>query len=127
MNTCNKLQTPILVVIFLCLFTGQVLSASESDCTEAVSTAEMRRCLNERYQQADAELNRVYEQLSAQLSDVRRERLRRAQRAWIVFRDRNSTFVASTVEGGTLYPVLEIMELTSMTQARTDQLKAYLE
>jgi uncharacterized protein YecT (DUF1311 family) len=83
--------------------------------------------LNERYQQADAELNRVYEQLSAQLSDVRRERLRRAQRAWIVFRDRNSTFVASTVEGGTLYPVLEIMELTSMTQARTDQLKAYLE
>jgi uncharacterized protein YecT (DUF1311 family) len=126
MKTCNKILTPILATMFLFVFMARDLSASERDCKDAVSTAEMRTCANELYEAADAELNRVYRQLASQLSDERREKLKAAQQAWIAFRDKNATFAASVVEGGTMYPILEVTELTSMTKQRTEQLRAYL-
>jgi uncharacterized protein YecT (DUF1311 family) len=126
MKICRNLLTPILAFLFLGLVPAADLSASERDCKDAVSTAEMRTCVNERYQAADAELNRVYRQLASQLSGMRREQLKAAQQAWIVFRDKNAAFAASVVEGGTLYPLLEITELTNLTKQRTDQLRAHL-
>jgi len=126
MKTCKKILTPILATMFLFVSMARDLSASERDCKDAVSTAEMRTCANELYEAADAELNRVYRQLASQLSDKRREKLKAAQQAWIAFRDKNATFVASVVEGGTMYPILEVTELTSMTKQRTEQLMAYL-
>jgi uncharacterized protein YecT (DUF1311 family) len=101
--------------------------ATEWNCKDAITTAEMRRCLNEHYQAADTELNHVYRQLISRLSQERREKLKTAQRAWIRFRDGNSAFAASVVEGGTMYPLLELSELTKMTEERTEQLSAYLE
>jgi uncharacterized protein YecT (DUF1311 family) len=126
MKICRSMLTPILAFLFLGLVPAADLSASERDCKDAVSTAEMRTCVNERYQAADAELNRVYRQLASQLSGMRREQLKAAQQAWIVFRDKNAAFAASVVEGGTLYPLLEITELTNLTKQRTDQLRAHL-
>lgn len=117
----------ILTAMSLCVFMAWDLSAAERDCKEAESTAEMRACANELYEAADAELNRVYRQLASQLSDKgRREKLKTAQQAWIAFRDKNSAFAASAVDGGSMYPILEVMELTTMTKHRTEQLKAYL-
>lgn len=86
----------------------------------------MQICAGELYRSADAELNRVYRQLSTILSDDRREQLKVAQRAWIVFRDKNATFTASEVAGGSMYPLLELSEKTAMTERRTEQLRAYL-
>jgi uncharacterized protein YecT (DUF1311 family) len=105
---------------------AQDLSASERDCKDAVSTSEMRACANKLYEAADAELNQVYRQLASQLSDKGREKLKAAQQAWILFRDKNAIFAASVVEGGTMYPILEVTELTTMTQQRTEQLRAHL-
>jgi len=126
MKTCHNILTPILALLFLGLVLAADLPASERDCKEAVSTAEMRTCANEQYQVADAELNRVYRQLTAQLSGMRREQLKAVQQAWIAFRDKNAAFAASVVEGGTLYPILEVTELTNLTKQRTEQLKAHL-
>lgn len=126
MKVHYKKYASTLIVIPLLLFSTATL-AEEVDCKTAVTTAEMRRCANDRYQAADAELNRVYRQLSAQLSDKRREQLKQAQRAWLAFRDKNAAFVASAFEGGTMYPILELSELTSMTTRRAEQLKAQLE
>ena len=58
---------------------------------------------------------------------VYREQLKEAQRAWIAFRDKNAAFVASTVEDGTMYPILEVSELATMTRNRTEQLRAHME
>lgn len=125
MKTCHNI-TFILAALFLCLVLAADPSASEKDCQDAVSTTEMRTCANEQFQAADAELNRVYRQLAAQLSGVRREQLKTAQQAWIAFRDKNAAFAASVVEGGTMYPILEVTELTNLTKQRTEQLRAYL-
>lgn len=121
-----KRYASTLVVISLLLLTTVAL-ADEIDCKSAVTTAEMHHCANESYRTADAELNRIYRQLSAQLSGKRREQLKQAQRAWITFRDKNAAFVASAFEGGTMYPILELSELTNMTIYRAEQLKAQLE
>ena len=126
MKTCNKILTPILATMFLLLLMAWDLSASERDCKDAVSTAEMRTCANELYEAADVELNQVYWQLASRLSDKRREKLRAAQQAWITFRDKNATFASSVVEGGTMYPIMEVMELTTTTKQRTEQLRAHL-
>jgi uncharacterized protein YecT (DUF1311 family) len=49
----------------------------------------MNHCANLDAQSADADLNRVYEELLSKLKNdsVATKRLRAAQRAWIVFRD----------------------------------------
>lgn len=101
--------------------------ASEKACEEAVTTAEMRDCLNRRYAEVDDELNRVYKQLLSQLDPERRELLRDAQKAWIEFRDKNAAFVASDAEGGTLYPIIEVSERASMTEHRIEELKERLQ
>jgi uncharacterized protein YecT (DUF1311 family) len=121
-----QLLCPMLAAMFFFVVMVPGLSASERDCKEAVSTAEMRTCANERYQAADGELNRVYRQLASQLSDQRRAKLKAAQKAWIAFRDKNAAFVASVVEDGTMYPIVEVMELTATTKQRTEQLRAEL-
>ncbi len=126
MKTSNKLLLPILGALLLFVVMVPDLSAADKDCKDAVSTAEMRTCANERYKAADAELNRVYRQLASQLSDQRRAKLKAAQKAWIAFRDKNAAFVASVVADGTMYPILEVMALTTATKQRTEQLKVEL-
>lgn len=125
------MTTPLLrsalhgIIIFCCLMPCADLRASSRDCAEAVTTAEMRSCANAHYQQADAELNRVYRQLVAELSDNGRSQLKAAQQAWLIFRDKNAAFAATTVTDGTLAPLVETIELTTLTQQRIEQLKRY--
>lgn len=114
-----------LLTISLLLPPFPALPAAPPDCGEAVSTAEMRSCANARYQEADAELNRVYRQLVAGLSEKGRTQLKAAQQAWLVFRDKNAAFAATAVEDGTLAPVVETSELTTLTRQRIEQLKRY--
>ena len=102
------------------------VGASEKTCEEAVTTAEMRKCVNRRYAEIDQELNDVYTRLMSQLDSGHKELLRIAQRAWIDYRDKNAAFVASIFEDGTLYPVMEISERASMTARRVEELKARL-
>lgn len=127
MNPSRRLRSLNFVVLSLCVLMARDIQAFDEDCPEAMSTAAMRTCLNKRYQAADAELNQVYQQLSSKLSKKRRERLKGAQGAWLVFRDKSATFAASAAEEGTMSPVLEISELTAITKQRVEQLRGYSE
>lgn len=112
------------MTITLLLLPPSGLLAAPPDCAEAVSTAEMRSCANAHYQEADAELNRVYRQLVAGLSEKGRTQLKAAQQAWLVFRDKNAAFAAAVTDG-TLAPVVETAELTTLTRQRIEQLERY--
>lgn len=119
---------PMVALIAICWLGIQENAwAANQDCTQAVSSAAMLTCANQRYEAADAELNRIYQHLASQLPQQRRGQLRAAQKAWIVFRDQNAAFVAGTAEGGTQYPILEVSELAAMTEQRTEQLKAHIQ
>lgn len=122
---CLRTTVFVLTICFL-LPPFPALLAAPSNCAEAVSTAEMRSCANARYQEVDAELNRVYRQLVSGLSEQGRTQLKAAQQAWLIFRDKNAAFTAAVVEDGTLAPMVETTELTTLTQQRIEQLKRYL-
>jgi uncharacterized protein YecT (DUF1311 family) len=97
-------------------------------CDNAETTVEMRDCAGKEYKAADAELNTVYKQLMASLSDHPYEAaLKTAQQAWLKYRDANCEFEAFDNRGGTIYPVVYNSCLAVMTRARTKELREQLE
>jgi uncharacterized protein YecT (DUF1311 family) len=47
--------------------------------------------------------------------------------AWVRFRDANADFLADVAQGGTLAPVLRVIALADMTEARSRELKKTLQ
>ena len=76
---------------------------------------------------ADAAMNRVYKRLMAKLDAPGKARLRKAQRAWLVFRDADASSLATQETGGTMYPAVHASFLEEITEARTRELKIALE
>lgn len=124
MKITHAVMVPIAAILTVCLLT-EPGRTGEPDCSQAVSTAEMRTCANRLYQEADAELNQVYRQLIAQLSAPRKTQLKASQQAWLAFRDKNADFAAGVAGGGSMASLVEVMELTAMTRTRTEQLRTY--
>jgi len=113
------------IAVWVAVAVGLVAAQPANDPCAGMTTAEMRECLNQRYTQADAALNQLYQQLLSQLSTTQQSKLREAQRAWIHFRDKQAAFVASATEGGTMEPLLSVTALTAMTEKRIAELKDF--
>ena len=93
----------------------------------------MNHCADQDAKAADAELNRVYQDLiSKTKGDANAtKKLRDAQRAWIAFRDAqlDALYPAQDKqrEYGTIYPMCYAIVLTAMTKERTVQLRRMLQ
>ena len=112
---------PSVIVVLFTVCEGHELSP-EVLCPEATTTVEMQACLKKRYEGADKALNRVYRQLVAKLEPRRKEKLRAAQRLWILFRDASAEFEASEAEEGSMYPILHVATQVIKTEQRVDEL-----
>lgn len=98
------------------------------ECDTNTTQAEMNICSAARWQQADAELNRLYKLQMAWLSPESKERLREAQRAWVVYRDKTCAYEAGPRdEGGTMWPLVNATCLEAMTKQRNLVLQSYVE
>ena len=125
--------SPVRAIAMLCitigLTTGSIAqnavpaNKSEKECEHAATTSAMRACENFHYNTAQRELNDEYQSLMRHLDISQRRKLQAAQRAWLRFRDTNTEFQASLAQGGTLAPLIKIVSLTEMTQARASELK----
>lgn len=80
------------------------------------------------YQEADAELNQLYQKIESRLADNHdaKQELIKAQRAWIAFRDAECRFAASGVEGGSAYPEVYQSCQEDLTRARVANFDDYL-
>lgn len=77
------------IVLFL-IFSGTVFSRPLlAQCEKAGTTADMTRCMSNEYEKADAELTRIYKLAFKGLDENETENLKKAQRAWIAYRDAN--------------------------------------
>src|SRR5262245_24058654 len=94
--------------------------AKNPSCANAQAQSEMNQCAYDDFQKADAELNRVYQQLL--LKTDREEKLKAAQRAWVAFRDADCEYDASDSAGGSLEPLLRYSCYETATKTRTNQL-----
>lgn len=90
----------------------------------AQSQAEMNQQAAGEFKKADAELNRVYARVLAELDDEGRAKLKAAQRAWVVFRDAEAAYQMDLeARGGSMAPLIYEGTRARLTRARTAQLK----
>lgn len=66
----------------------------------AQTQSEMNQTAYANYKKVDAELNRVYKKLMAKQDATGAAKLKKSQRAWIVFRDAEMSFGGNEMRGG---------------------------
>jgi len=101
--------------------------AQQLNCDNPGSNVEYKECARRAYEQADRQLNQVYQQLRSKLSSAERKQLTDAELAWIQFRDKNCSFEVYPSRGGTGYGGFLSSCLERMTRERTADLERYLE
>jgi uncharacterized protein YecT (DUF1311 family) len=94
--------------------------------------AQTQSAMNEQarrdFQRADADLNKAYQSVLAKLPTVEsKQKLREAQRAWVVSRDAEAAREAKEAEGGSMAPSIRYETMTRLTRERINELKNMLD
>ena len=89
--------------VLLLLFSLPTLAAAQ--CKDAVSTRDMHDCMDNEWKKSDAELNRVYQESLKKLKPEQAALLRKAQRAWLTYRDAQCDADYKMFAGGTAAPL----------------------
>ena len=93
----------------------------------AQNQLEINQWAAQEFQDADAELNRVWNELTPKLSVAEKESLTDAQLIWIEFREANAKAAEAGYEGGSITPYIYSQSRTESTRMRTYQLKQRLD
>ncbi|MGR6468604.1 lysozyme inhibitor LprI family protein [Rhizobium sp. PAMB 3182] len=122
---------------------GLPLAASASaqqnpdvDCSDPTTQTDMNICAYQDWQAADKELNAVYKEAVAyakdedtQFADIDKnlvgalDALKKAQRAWVEYRDGHCDGMGFQARGGSMEPLLVGSCLADLTRQRTKELK----
>lgn len=97
-------------------------SLAAAQCKDAVSTKDMQECMDE-WKKSDAELNRVYQETLKKLKPEQATLLKRAQHAWLSYRDAQCDADYKMYAGGTAAPLALTQCRVILTQERTKTLK----
>jgi uncharacterized protein YecT (DUF1311 family) len=80
------------------------------------------------FQRADADLNKTYQWIFTKLPTAEsKQKLREAQRAWVVSRDAEAARAAKETEDGSMAPTLHYETMTNLTRKRITELKAMID
>jgi uncharacterized protein YecT (DUF1311 family) len=106
---------------------AEIREHRESGCASGVQLY-MNICSLYGYYVADAALNEQYRSLHSRLKEATaRDRLTKAQRAWVAWRDASCDFETSTGEDGSFRPTALALCRKGMTEKRTEQIAASLQ
>jgi uncharacterized protein YecT (DUF1311 family) len=97
------------------------VAARADECDRATTQNRLNTCAEDRYKQADKELNDTWRALP----DATKTRFRQPQRDWIAARDAKCKSAAAEAEGGSMQPLLYFGCLADQTKERTRWLKAH--
>jgi uncharacterized protein YecT (DUF1311 family) len=89
----------------------------------AQTTEEMVADLSEQMRTADAEMNSVYSQLLEKQDADGKELLKKAQRAWVEFRDAEAASLAGAQRGGREAGIQLLAAKVALIQDRIEDLK----
>jgi len=107
----------------LCISSLLFISVHAAAPAKHLSPTEEAIRWDEEYRRADAELNKVYQELLAGRDAEGKQKLRVSQRAWLVFRDAEAEFVAHDWLGGSGQAAAVNGTLATLTRDRVRQLK----
>jgi uncharacterized protein YecT (DUF1311 family) len=119
----------ILFGLSLCTMGTLFMSAPSfaAPCDNAQSQGELNRCEALNFRAADAKLNAAYKKVVAGLDGSLKQKLVKAQRLWIQFRDANCDYERGGVDGGSATLMIYYGCLAQTTAARTKTLDGYLQ
>jgi uncharacterized protein YecT (DUF1311 family) len=88
-----------------------------SDCGQLTVQSEINACASANLQAADTALNKIYQQVMAQQSDIAsKDQLKDVERAWIAYRDKECALEVGPREtGGSIWP----MEMSNCLEEKT--------
>lgn len=89
--------------------------------------AAMNQLAIDEFNQAEAEMNKIYEQVLNVLSIGRKWQLEEVQNQWVDFRQKQVSFLAKNFQGGSIFPLIYYSEMNSLTNQRINELKKILE
>lgn len=117
-----------LTVLFLSLFFISTVRADDVLCDESGTQGEMTACAAEAFQKTDKELNRLYtKKLSALETPLTKEHFKKAQQAWIKFRDATCLYEAGAREdSGSIWPMSNLYCMSKITERRVIDLTDYV-
>ena len=95
-------------------------------CSNPQTQIQINACAASRYERIDAELNRVYRQLSGHLPGDRLARLKAVQKTWLKYRDGQCTLESDAYAGGSIYPTIYNSCRAALTEAQVAALKRLL-
>ena len=93
------MRTAAACAVFV-LLAATAPARAEEDCSRTVVQTDINLCMQQNYEDADAELNRVWKALPPET----RDKLREDQRHWVTRRDIACKREAAESEGGSIYP-----------------------
>jgi uncharacterized protein YecT (DUF1311 family) len=112
----------VLSVVLLILGCGSMLAQTQAEMTAQACDA---------YTEVDEQLNSVYKQILREYQSDRNftEKLKKAQRAWIAYRDAHldAIYPAGPSEYGSAHRMCRCMVLTEMTARRVEELRQWID
>lgn len=119
----------VISALFLSVAAMALPAKAADKCANAQTQAAMNECAGLAYKKSDAELNKLYKEISERLLNNDEDVLKllvKAQRAWISYRDAECTFASSPSAQGSIYPVIYAQCLKNLTDARIEEFTTYL-
>ena len=102
------------------------VASGEDPCPDAADQHALNRCAAQEFRKADADLNKIYQQLMKGAGAAEKVKLRAAQLAWIKFRDAHCDYQSFGNAGGSIYPMVYNFCLAGVMRERTEQFKEIL-
>lgn len=94
--------------------------------TYSQTNAEMLEKSSKRFEKIDKELNVVYQKIMKSTAGTQKENIKKAQIAWLKFRDLHCDCESKQHEGGTMESLVHTECLAKLTEERVKQLKIFL-
>lgn len=136
-SSCKPMHLlSILVTLLLCAASLDAVAGENVKCNDAGTQREMEACARDDFNEADKELNRIYQALlKKQAHDTLFvSKLRAAQRAWLAFlnADLDAQFACREGESrsacwGSQYAMAYMKRKAELTRERTKHLQRFLE
>ena len=123
MNPSTSLRPIWLLALLLACSAPPALAQECGGQTQA----DLNICADANYRAADVALNKAYRALADRLKDEAPSlsALVKAEKAWVTWRDAECGFTTAGFAQGSIHPMLVLICMERLTQARTRQLQAY--
>jgi uncharacterized protein YecT (DUF1311 family) len=118
----NPLKHVGFVLAISCVAIGWLSTFAAVSPVQTVSSEDEALRWVEEYKGADAEMNKAYQTLLSSRDSDGAQKLRAAQRAWVVFRDAEAESVREDWNGGRGQNAAVNSALTTLTRNRTREL-----